>query len=311
LKILVDDYLGHITLDRMLPYLKLNGHIITKDLYDNPDVYLSSVRIRNNIKIPKILRLDSIYYNTDVNYKGMNDEILKSRLITNGIIYQSNYSRMLINDILGNVKCKDIVIYNGIEKNWCGKFEEHDGINITVTGKHRRHKRLKEIVELFLEYNIKYPNSTLHIFGSLNDNKIIKHAKIKYYGFVKRKDMYDVLRITDFTLHLSKRDSCPNSVVEYIGAGIPVITTNNCGGTTEICKLTKGCTIVDGDGDYNDTSPVPHYGEKWNVLPLQVKNDLLEAMYEMTENKRRVDVPDDILISNVTDKYINFMREFI
>lgn len=314
MKILLDNYEGHITLQRMLPYFTACCHSVTTNINDDYDVQLSSVRVGLRKKDrPVILRLDSVYYDSATDYNGRNAEISKSHQIADGIIYQSNYSKMLIEALLKPRKldAKLAVIPNGIEPDWCGDPIEHSGINITVTGKHRRHKRLKEIIELFIEYNKQYPDSKLHIFGRLHDNKEVKHKDIVYYGHVDRSKMVDILRVTDFSIHLSKRDSSPNSVVEMIGAGIPVITTNNCGGATEMCQITPGCVIINGDGDYNDVSPVPHYGEKWNVLSDRLKSDLLLAMVVMTLYKKRVELPIQLSAEWMAAKYISLMKSVI
>lgn len=313
MKILLDNISGHVVIERMLPYWKTWGHSVTTNLSDSPDVQLCGVRIGINSKLPKVQRIDGIYYDSATDYNGRNMEISNSHSIADGIIYQSAYSKTLIEKLLKPRKpsAKYDVIYNGIEPDWTGEHVKHEGINITVTGKHRRHKRLKEIIELFLEYYKQYPESKLHIFGRLHDNKEVKHKDIKYYGHVERKHMVEVLKRTDFSIHLSKRDSCPNSVVEMIGVGIPVITTNNCGGATEMCQMAKGCIVVDGDGSYNDVDPVPHYGDKWNMLSDTLKHDLLQAMVDMTVNKRQVVLPIQLSAEYMAMKYIQLMKSVI
>lgn len=306
MNIFADNAIGHVLISRIIPYLNKNGYNLTEK-NNGCDRHLAFVRFGINTKIPKILRLDGIYYDSDTPFQNRNSAISSSHSIADGIIYQSEYSKRLCEALLSKRKksTKTYVIYNGIEPNWCGNPVEHDGVNIVVTSKWRRHKRLKETIELFLEFNKIVPNSKLHIFGRLHDNKEVKHPNIKYYGQVDRNKFIDIFRIGDMAIHLSKRDSCPNSVVEYISAGIPVITTNNCGGSTEMCKITNGCIIVDGDGSYDDLSPVPHYGEKWNILSENVRIDLLEAMKKIAEDKRRVILPYELTAEYSAKKYID------
>jgi len=313
MKILLDNALGHIAITRMLPYWKKNHHNITTNANDKPNIQLSFVRFGIHTNLPKILRLDGIYYDSATDYNNRNLAISNGHQIADGIIYQSIHSSMMCGKYLGKKKnlVSTKIIYNGIDPNWCGSPIEHDGINIAVANKWRRHKRLKETIELFIEFLKIKPNSMLHIFGRLHDNIEIKHPKIKYYGQVEREKLIDIYRKTDFTLHLSKRDSCPNSVVEYIGAGIPVITTNNCGGATEMCKLTEGCIIIDNDGDYNNLDPVSHYQESWNILPKNVKNDILDAMILLANEKRRVQIPKELTAECMANEYIKYMEDVI
>lgn len=308
--IALHNFLSHVALQRMLPYWKKQGHS-TVNVYDKSDVQLSNVIIYLKTDVPKVHRLNGIYYGLDMDYKKRNLELSYAHTFADALIYQSHYSKVIIHQYLKPRKEGAIydVIYNGIEPNWCGDLIEHDGINITVTSLWRRFKRLKEIIELFIEYNKIYPNSKLHIFGPLYDNKKVEHKDIIYYGMTNLNQTIPVLRKTDFSLHLTKRDSCPNSVVEFLGAGIPVITTDTCGGTTEICSLNKGNIIVKGDGDWLDTEPVMQYGDEWNVLSKELKDKLLSAMVEMTENKRKIVLPEQLTAEYMANKYIEILSK--
>lgn len=310
MRVLLYNASGHITIERMLPYWKDMGHQVTSSIDDKCNVNLAYVNFGSRTNLPKVLRLDGIYYDSDTNYNDRNKSISDSHSMADAVIYQSDYSRLLIEKYLKNRKKGAFydVIYNGINPGWAGEPIEHDGINITVTSKWRRHKRLKEIIELFFEFHSSFPNSKLHIFGLLHDNQPVRNKHVIYYGMQPRNNMLKVIRMTDFSLHLSKRDSCPNSVVEYIGAGIPTITTNNCGGSTEICSLTPGCVVIDGDGDYNDLSPVPHYRDKWNALPPEVSSGILSAMKKLAEDRTRVELPTVLTAKYMAERYIKVME---
>jgi len=309
MNIYADNALGHILTKRITPYLNKQGHKFS----ENPlecNVQLSFVRAGWKGNLPIVQRIDGIYYSSVEDYQTRNLAISKTHQIASGVIYQSEYSKKLCEHLLlqRNTKAKVSVIYNGIEPNWCGPHIEHDGINIVVLGKHRRHKRLKEIIDLFIDYNNVVNDSTLHIFGLLHNNTPVIHPNIKYYGMVEREKMIDVMRISDMSIHLSKRDSCPNSVVECISAGIPVITTNNCGGATEMCRMTPGCIIIEQDGDYNDLKTVDYYGEQWNKVKPEVQIALLYAMVSITNDKRRVILPKELHAEYTADKYIEIMK---
>ena len=130
MRIFLDNYDGHITLKRMLPYWGRMGHTVSL----NPkgcSVHLAGVRFGVNTPLPKCLRLDGIYYDSATNYKGRNLDISKSHSIADGVIYQSNYSRMLIESLLLPRKknAKYNVIYNGIESGWSGVFKKDNEKN--------------------------------------------------------------------------------------------------------------------------------------------------------------------------------------
>lgn len=306
MNIFLDNGEGHILIKR------ISSHIAPNKFYTNPsgcNVQLSFVRMGWKGKIPVVGRIDGIIYDASTNWQARNEGISQMHQTADAIIYQSDYSRRLCESLLRkrNLHAKVAVIHNGIEPNWCGLPVEHEGINITVLGKHRRHKRLKEIIELFLMYHSNVTNSHLHIFGKLHDNVPVKHPNIHYYGMVERERMFEVLRVTDFSLHLSKRDSCPNSVLECLSAGIPVITTNKCGGATEMCNLTPGCIVANGDFD-NDMAPEYPYRDSFNVITPELRINVLEAMMDMTINKRRVLLPPTLHSSYVADKYMEVLQ---
>lgn len=299
----------HIVVQRMEPYWNFAGHITS----NNPkecDVQLSLIRTKKNHGLPVVLRIDGIYYNLDENYKTRNLAISTSNAQADAVVYQSNYSKQLCEKFLNPRKptavCK--VIYNGVDPNWCGERKEHEGINIVVISKWRRLKRLKEIIELFLEFEKIVPSSTLHILGKLHDNKPVKHTKIIYYEMVDRNVVGNILNIADFSLHLCKRDSCPNSVVETIAAGVSVITTNKCGGATEMCSMTEGCIVCDGDFD-NDFQPDYPYRDSYNLLTPELYNNILQSMIMISKDKRSVKLPKQLTAEYMADSYIDVMEK--
>ena len=315
MKIYLERKKHHIIISRMTPHWNSNNHSISDAIKRSVtnkgrcNVQLSFVRIRERKGLPIVLRIDGIYYDLDEDFTSRNSEISLSNSIADGVIYQSNYSKTLCEKFLTPRKKGSLcrVIYNGIDLNWCGERKQHDGINIVVSGKWRRHKRLKEIISLFLEFLKIVPNSTLHILGKLHDNKEVKHPRIIYYGMVDRTIVGQVLNISDFSLHLSKRDSCPNSVVECIGAGIPTITTDKCGGATEMCSMVDGCVVCSGDFD-NDFQPNYPYREEFNILTPELKENILKFMVEISKDKRTVQLPEQLTARYMAGEYIKVME---
>ena len=295
----------------MQPYWEAARHILS-DTPKGCDVQLSLIRIEKNNRLPIVLRIDGIYYDLDTNYKARNASISISNSAADGVVYQSNYSKELCDRFLSPRKKGSIykVVYNGIDPVWSGERKGHDGINVVVISKWRRLKRLKEIIDLFLEFLKIVPDSTLHVLGKLHDNKPVKHTKIIYYGMVDRSVVGNILTTADFSLHLCKRDSCPNSVVETISAGVPVITTNKCGGATEVCSMTEGCIVCDGDFD-NDFKPEYPYRDSYNILTPELYNNLLQSMLTISKDKRSVKLPKQLTAKYMAESYIDVMKQVV
>lgn len=307
--ILLDNRDKHVLIRRMTKYFKRFGHSLTLDR-TKCDVQLSQIKISKKSGKAIVLRLDGIYYNLADRYKQKNKAITVAHGRADAIIYQSYFSKKMCESYLRKrITNLWTVIYNGIKENWCGEFVKHKGINIISSAKWRRHKRLKETIEIFLGYLKYFPKAKLHILGKLNNNRPVKHPNIIYHGMVNYRKMAGIYQSGDMFIHLSKKDSCPNAVVEAIGAGMPVITTNACGGSTEMCKLTEGCIICKGDS--NTIKPCFPYSDPYNKLPPKLKKNLINAMVKISKDKRRVVLPDELNIKNTTKKYIDILERAI
>jgi glycosyltransferase involved in cell wall biosynthesis len=263
---------------------------------------LSVVRIRVKNGLPTVLRLDGVYYDKAENYKKKNAEISSSHAIADGIVYQSFLSKRMCEKYLESRKAKFFdVIYNGVEK-W-NNFKEHDGINVISCSKWRRHKRLPEIVEIFKEFSKRCPNSKLHILGPMKRGATeIPCKNAVYYGKVDTERIKEIYQTGDVYLHLSKRDSCPSSVIEAISSRIPVITTSVCGGAAEICDFTAGCFVV--YGELNSLEPDYIYQDPFNEISSTIMGKIVEFMTFVVRNRVRSLLPTELTIDHTAEKYI-------
>lgn len=310
MKIFLDRGKDHVVLKRMMPIWKKMGHA----LYDEPkgcDVHLSFIRFRQKSHLPKVVRIDGVYYDLDTDYKSKNRSIGEAHSLADAVIYQSETAKIMSEKYLKQRKKGSVysIIYNGVAEDWCGKFIRHRGFNIMVSAKWRRHKRLEETIETFLACFDLVPDIKLHIFGKLCKNKPVKHSSIMYYGMRKRKKMGRVFAKGDLFMHLSKKDACPNSVVEAIGAGMPVITTKACGGSAEMCDVTKGCIVCEGDKvSYKHCYP---YRDEYNELSKALKRGLVQSVLKVYADRRRVKPPNQLTISHMAEQYIKIMRRLV
>ncbi len=310
MKIFVDGS-KRAAVSRMFPVWKSMGHIVV----DNPklaDVQLSVIKISNCSGLPTVLRLDGIYYDKAENYNARNSAISISHSTADAVVYQSNPSKKMCEKYLTKRTTKIFdVIYNGVDPNNWNNFEQHEGINIVSCAKWRRHKRLPETIEVFDEFLKVYPGAKLYILGPMKKGaKVIERKNVIYYnpdskvGFGEIREVY---KTCDMYLHLSKKDSCPSSVTEAIAAGMPVITTNACGGATEMCELTEGCIVVSGESE--SLEPDYIYKDPYNKITDDVKQQILNGMINIVKNKIRVVLPEVLTIEHISKKYIDiFIR---
>lgn len=305
------DGIKRAAVSRMFPIWEKLGHKVVPSPA-NADVQLSAIRINNNSGLRTVLRLDGIYYDKAENYRARNTSISKAHVKADAVVYQSHLSKKMCEKYLAKRKTNIYdVIHNGVNINNWTNFEEHEDINIVSCAKWRRHKRLPETIEIFVEFLKQHPNAKLHILGPMRKGaKVIKHPSVVYYNpnqMVSFDEIREIYKTCDIYLHLSKKDSCPSSVVEAIAAGMPVITTNACGGATEMCELTKGCFIIPGESE--SLEPDYIYKDAYNKISDEVKNKILNAMLNIAENKTRVVLPNELTIEYVAVKYIELMEK--
>ena len=80
------------------------------------------------------------------------------------------------------------------------------------------------------------------IVSQFHKNELEKN--VKFYGFLKNKQIYDVYKATkiDYLVNVSSSEGLPVSIMEALSFGIPVIATN-VGGTKELVDETCGFLI--------------------------------------------------------------------
>lgn len=174
--------------------------------------------------------------------------------------------------------------------------------------KWRPHKRLREVILAYLSARI--PGSELVVAGDLTNSGLTaeelkryffrpNHTHIKHLGHLNQTELAGLLARAAASIHLCWFDACPNSVVEAICAGVPVIT-NNVGGTWEIV-LPSGGYVLPLDQPY-DFEPVDLYS------PPKIDHEkVAAAMRHCVASPPRITC-DHVDINHIADRYINFME---
>jgi len=170
--------------------------------------------------------------------------------------------------------------------------------------KWRPHKRLRDIIESFLLANV--DDSILFVAGNLSrsglsDGEIDKYfglPNVKYLGTLTHEQVASYLKVACASIHLCWFDACPNSVVEAIAAGVPVIC-NNTGGTPELVRPSGGF-VCNVDKPY-DLEPVDLYH------PPSIDRSLIAQAIVKSSQKKLEVKNDHVLIENVAKQYLDFM----
>ncbi len=212
-----------------------------KFLFPEINIIFSSGR---NFRYSKnILRVDGIFVqNMDKRKKKINQNIFKSIIKADGVIFQSKFSRKLILHYFKkkynfNTRLiKNIVIPNAFSTNYFIKkkinYFKYKHVLLTITRK-SKNKRLKQIIDAFKLLDKK--KYLLIVIGDYFKEDFVKQKNIKFVGKIENEKIPFYIKRSDALIHVSKIESCSNAVIECLSSGLPVIT-NNVGGTKELIK---------------------------------------------------------------------------
>ena len=252
-------------------------------------VILSGEDIDKKAKI-NVVRVDGLILNIDQNYKYKNHNLVKSMKRADAIIYQTEFCHIAYRKFLG-IKKEYAIINNGADPN---EFLPRNVQNFFLANcKWRPHKRLKEIVKCFLIALDNGLDSDLIVTGEADYVK--KHPRIKYVGWQGIDQLRIYLSEAIASLHLTWLDWCPNSMVEAVVAGCPVIYTDS-GGHHEIGK-NAGISIPD---------------VQWNFKPCKLYRPpdidsglVVEAMLK-TKKEKTVILKQELHIENIAKRYMKY-----
>lgn len=215
----------------------------------------------------KLLNVKQIYYTPHAYYfqspgvSGLKKiiyikiEKFLSKFATTKTINVSKGERDLAIEYLGDTN-KNIVIYNGIEKNFelndddIKKIKHRYCINdeyiISNVARVDEQKNPKKFIEIAKEISEKYESCKFIYAGDgelLEEcRKLVKNYKLQdrilFIGFCE--NTYELMKISDICLSTSRYEGLPYSLIETCQAGVPIVATNVTGNNEIIEHLKNG-----------------------------------------------------------------------
>jgi len=211
-----------------------------------PIAYDLEVIEQHKAKKGKIIqRLDGIYYPT----KHGDDYITHNKTLkeiylnyTDFVIFQSDYSLRQCFAMLGNKQPNEYTkIVNGVNKQiFTAKNQSLVLKYKFVTTGHFRNFDMIEPIILALDNCFKNIQFELHVVGPVFEKLkyLLNRQYIVYHGTKNLNEISEILNSCDIYIYSHLNPPCPNSVLEAISCGLPLVGFDS-GAMTELCWFSK------------------------------------------------------------------------
>ena len=236
-----------------------------------------------------ILRLDGLNFKKD---DPENQSIFKAYQSFDHIIFQGQFCRDQY-EAFTEIEKPHSIIANGVPDAFFETHEpafrsEFDKVLI-ASSSWRRHKRIEEVIEAFKSPKLK--DILLVVLGGYKGPDL---PNIAYLPKVPPNELPHYYQSAGAMIHLAWLDWCPNTVVEGLASGLPVLCSHN-GGTHELVK--NDGLILHLEEDYKIGTCLNLYE------PPNVDIDIIvEGILKIVEMPK-IEKRNDLKISRVALKY--------
>ena len=194
-----------------------------------------------------------------------NYQIQAGLMLADWVVFQSEFSREMSAKWLFNRECSFSIIPNGVDIELFRPTTNQDTSDpiISLHGNLRDLDIVMCVLSTFiaLTNSNKFTNLRFRIIGHasaevkaliescLDKNEALR-SRLELVGAVDVKQLSQLLPLSSISIHLTSSDACPNSVLESLACGVPVI-----------CQFYGGQSQLVGDGGYIiDTGKIYDYG---------------------------------------------------
>ncbi|MFM8367618.1 MAG: glycosyltransferase family 4 protein [Chloroflexota bacterium] len=254
---------------------------VTHDLNDKSDAVLVIAGTRFLLDLNRarrrgirvVQRLDGINWVQRVKGSGVKDSgraeygnvmlaTIRNRF-ADRVIYQSRFIRHWWEDWYGVAKAPATVIINGVDLN----AYTHDGEHERPTNKYRMlllegslarglNSGLFHAVSVAEKLSAKYPMEVV-VAGTVDEatqQKLRSNVSVKFLGTVPRADIPKLARSSHMMYCAEVNPPCPNSVIEALACGLPVIGFDS-GSLKELVTEDAGCIVPYGTNPWKLETP--------------------------------------------------------
>ena len=213
--------------------------------------------ILNKKKRPLILNQNGVYFPGwyEGDYVKMNSRNKDLYHNASYVFWQSKFCKLAANKFLGKREGPGEILFNAVDLNiYKPTPKRNNNFTFLVLGKFDviSSYRIIDTIHAFHLFNKKIDDSRLLVAGFLPKAlfkkcvALIKHyqleSSVTFYGEFDQHVAPNIYNKSHSYIHLKYMDSCPNTVIEAMACGLPVIATNT-GGCSELVKSDNGYLI--------------------------------------------------------------------
>lgn len=289
---------------RFSSQIKKLGHSITRD-GKSADLSLVFIEKSGAPLAKKVVqRLDGIWFSPN-QFHVLNTGIKNTYDSVDHVVWQSEFDMKMTTNWWSTPKSGSIV-RNGVPKNY--KVDEeikiilqhlkkkHEKLFVCSANWHPQ-KRLNENINLFRHLKRFYPTACLIVMGS--NAKLEKNEEDIYLtGSITHDACMQIFQECDWMLHLAWLDHCPNTVIEAITCGVPVICTED-GGTKE---LVSGFGLV-----LKENSAYSYQLADYDVPPAIDVSQISNPLPALD----KLEKPKDLSIEKSVTEYLTVFKEIL
>lgn len=302
---------------------KCGFEIKTNNISNDSDINLVLIETDNvpeNLMKPLVLRLDGIWFANQQEFVEKNVLIRKTYERADGIIFQSEFDKKMIEKHFGIRDVPKKVIYNGsfarrfdrkkIKIEWLENIkEDFDTVFICAADwKDRPHKRLNENIRFVSEFaNWLKQKCCLLSMGQISGvepmTEIEHHKNFTqiHLGHVQPAQTIVPMAYADWMIHLAYLDHCPETCTDSLAAQLPVICSSS-GGTPEL--VAERGLIIDEQKEFD--FKISNYRKPPKLKFTEEQFKFVDEGLELTQ-----DDVQDVHMTTVTEKYVEFFEEVI
>lgn len=290
---------------RLAEELTYLGHQIYLGSGSECDISLVFIEESGAPLAPKVVqRLDGIWFSPS-EFSTKNSRIKKLYQNSHHVVWQSDFDRQMTTKFWESPKSGSVIrngvpnfshVNDSLKEQLSTLRARHELIMVSSANWHPQ-KRFNENIRVFQRVKEFHPTACLVVMGSNPPSASIND--VYFAGSLPHELCMQVYRESDWMIHAAWLDHCPNTVVEALSCGVPVICTQD-GGTCELVG-SYGITL-------SEKTPYDFSLADYDSPPTL---DISSQITRKLPDRSKLGKPQDMSIRRSAIKYVDAFKQLL